>query len=971
MQPNRITKDEYGQSIDRTKLLTFTFDGQKLTGFAGDTVASALLANNVHLIARSIKYHRPRGILSCGVEEPTALIECARPGHKAFPNHKATEVMLSEGLIVKSQNNWPSRNFDAIAALSFGSRLLQAGFYYKTFKWPLWGWPKLYEKVIRKFAGSGRIRFDESADPNESVAMDQRNKFCQILIIGGGPAGLNAALECALQGLRVVIIEQDSEFGGSLLWNKASIDRMSTDSWLANTLDALHQCSNLTMLPNTLAFGHYDHGMLLAYQSFGLDEPGVLWKIRAERILLASGAIERPLVFSNNDRPGIMLASAVRAYLHRYAVRPGHRAVLAITDEKQRQATELELADAGITIAATVNPGEQLIDSTGHRRIRSVAIKTKEGKIVHHSCDLVCVSGGWTPTVHLAAHVHGALELNPDSYTPYAPSQQGCMLAMGANRGIFELEAVLADSENQAKEAMSQIGISVKLGKSVEFQSIQESLEFRISNDRCGSAFVDLQNDVTCSDLIQAVSEGYSDIELLKRYTLTGMGTDQGKTSWVNAVNEIAAVSESPATQLRHTSFRPPYSPVLFAGLAGARTGKFMTPVRKTPLHRVLENLGCVFQHSGDWLYARHFPKQNETMEESVNREVNAVRTSVGFVDMSTLGKFEVKGPGAELFVSRLYCNDVSQMPLGKVRYGLMLREDGIIFDDGTVARLGDEHYLLTATTANADAVWRWITRLAQIQWPNLEVTLTDVSEQWATIAIAGPKSRALLSKFDLSVNTDRLNFPFGTIREGTLPGNQKCRIYAVSYSGEMCFEVNIPAGFGCSFVERLMDVGQEFGITPYGIEALDVLRIEKGHLAVGSEIDGRTTPYDLGLGKMVAKDKDFIGQTLLNRSGLKSEERLQLVGLTAINEKFEIPAGGVVVEQPLSEKSQQRLSGWLTAAVYSPTLKIWVALALLKNGQNRQDDKLWVTSPIAGQSTQVEVCHPCFFDTEGTRLHG
>ena len=971
MQTNRIDSPEFGNSINRSKTLNFTFDGQNLSGFEGDTVASALLANDIHLVARSIKYHRPRGILTCGLEEPSALVECTRPNGAPIPNLKATEVYLSQGLVVKSQNNWPSRTFDLTGALSVGVPLLQAGFYYKTFKWPPWGWHRFYEKIIRRFAGTGRIDTDHTDMSKPNAMMDQRNKFCQVLIVGSGPAGLNAALTCARQGLNVVLTEQDQKMGGSLLWRKATIGNTSTDRWLNDTLKSLENSSNVSLLSGTLAFGQYDHGLVLAHQTQKTGESGIFWKFRAERILLATGAIERPLVFANNDRPGIMLASAVRAYIHRYAIRPGNRVFVAIHNDHEKQSAIKDFRAAGMTIAATLESGDQIIQCTGHRRVRSIKVRSAQGKVTQHPCDHICVSGGWTPTAHLAAHVQGGLSLDPELQVPIAPKKTGCLLALGGTRGLFELESVLQDSENQASTVFSQIEDSFKRPAHTKSNFERKPVNMHLSQSGPGPAFVDLQNDVTRKDLFQAVGEGYADIELVKRYTATGMGTDQGKTSWVNAISEVAMVTGNSPMDMHHTTFRPPYSPVSFAGLAGAKIGEHLSPIRRTPLHHSFEKLNCVFQTSGNWLYSRYFPQSGESLEQAVDREVKVVRSGVGFVDMSTLAKFEVKGEDAETFLSRLYCNNIDNMPLGKVRYGLMLREDGIIFDDGTIARLTKNHYLVTATTANADAVWRWMTRLAQIQWPNLDVRLTNVSEHWAAIAITGPKSRQLLSKLELGIDVSHKAFPFASVREGMLEGNIRCRIYTVSYSGEISFEVNIPARYAASFVDRLLDVGREFQITPYGLETLDVLRIEKGHLSVGREIDGRTTPYDLGLGKMVSKKKDFLGRTLLNRSGLNSNQRLQLVGLTSSNKGSDIPAGAVLLEQPHSPNTPQRPAGWLTAAVFSPTLGRSIALALLRSGHNRHGDELWAASPITNQSTHVKVGPTCFYDPQGTQLHG
>ena len=969
MQINRISSSEFGNAIDRSKPLEFVFDGQKLTGFAGDTVASALLANNIHLVGRSIKLHRPRGILSSGIEEPSAIVECATPGDGPVPNLKATEVLLLDGLVVNCQNNWPSRKYDAFGVLSYGSRLLTAGFYYKTFLWPNWGWHRIYEKVIRNFAGIGRVH--TSGSGTVAATADKRHKHCHILIIGSGPAGLSAALACSRSGIRVVLVEQEPNFGGSLLWRKGFVGEISANLWISQAVEELKQNPNVDLLSHTMVFGHYDHGLALAYQMGSNNDPHMFWKIRADRILLASGSIERPLAFPNNDRPGIMLAGAVRKYVNCYAVRPGTKVFIAIADETERDAAIADCNAAGIEVVECLKPDQEIVNVHGRHRVKAVSIKTSNSETVRYTCDLMCVSAGWTPTVHLAGHIQGKLTIDEFMQVPTPSNQGGPLLSVGASRGIFELNSILKDGQYQAHQAMSQIGV---IEENTEPQpAAVEPVNFPASIQPVAghNAFVDFQNDVTHDDLTQTLAEGYRDIELVKRYTATGMGTDQGKTSWVNASQHVAAAIGKLPKALGHTTFRPPYSPVPFSAIAGARIGNFMKPIRRTPLHQAFKKLNCVFQTSGDWLYSRYFPQENETLEQAVNREVRTVRSSVGFVDMSTLGKFEIKGPDAEAFLTRLYCSNVAAMPIGKVRYGLMLREDGILFDDGTIARLGDHHYVVTATTANSEAVWRWMTRLAQTQWSELNVTLANVSEHWAAIAIAGPKSRDVLSKFNFDFETGRREFPFASVREGVIDIDVPCRIFSVSYSGELSFEVNIPAGYANSFIDQLLDIGQDFGLTPYGLETLDVLRIEKGHISAGREIDGRTTPYDLGLGKMVSVNKDFIGRSLLNRSGLNSNERMQFVGLTATNQRSTISPGGVLASQQYSKHTRQDVIGHLTASIYSPTLDMWIALGLLRNGHHRYDDTIWVVSPIAGQSTEVRVRSTNFYDETGEQLNG
>ena len=967
----QISRNNLGSDIKRSNLIWFEFDGLRLSGYQGDTLASALLANNIHFVARSLKFHRPRGILSAGLEEPSALVECANPNGVFIPNLKITEVMLRDGLITKSQNNWPTLHWDISGVLFLFVRLMRVGFYYKTFKWPAWGWHYVYEKIIRRFAGHGRIRCDNATD-----LFDQRNKFCQLLIIGSGPAGLSAALTAVREGVEVVVIEQDAQFGGSLRWRKEEIDGLAPLHWLKNTLRELNQFNNFTLLPRTLGFGQYDHGMVLASQYLHNDEDlpgklsGIFWKIRAEKIILATGAIEKPKVFVNNDLPGIMLASAVRQYIYRFGVSPGKKAFLAIDDADERTSTKVALCRAGIEIAGSLKCGEKILNIKGRKHVNTVIYSSFEDKPVEVSCDLICVSSGWMPSAHLAAHKGGKFDYDEAFQSLVVPMQIGSMLLAGACRGIFSNRLSAVDGKSQAKQALAQLGLG-HVGEEVNTEyrtDPNQEYEIHIGNDK---AFVDLQNDVTRADIHQAIEEGFDDVELLKRYSTVGMGTDQGKTSWTNAISEISTCNFESDIDIRHTTFRPPYSPIRFGMLSGAKTGQDLTPVRRTPLHSALESMNCVFQTSGEWLYPRYFPKNNESMEETIIREVKCVRNGVGFVDMSTLGKIEVKGKDALDFLSRVYCNNISQIGVGRIRYGLMLREDGIVYDDGTIARLGEFHFLITTTTSNAQSVWLWLTKLLQTQWFGLDVFLTSVSDQWASVAIAGPQSRNLLSKLECSFDIDQKSLPFASVREGSIDGGIPCRVFTVSFSGELSYEINVPSGYANHLVCLLETAGLEFDLTPYGLETLDVLRIEKGHISIGTEVNGRTTPADLGLEKMVSTKKDFIGRSLLMRKGFQSQYRQQLVGLTSVDNKTKIPCGGHVVALPLSESRFQKSQGKLTAAVYSPTVERPIALAFLDNGFVRMGEKLWVVSPVFNESVEVVVGPSCVYDSDGERLHG
>jgi glycine cleavage system aminomethyltransferase T/NADPH-dependent 2,4-dienoyl-CoA reductase/sulfur reductase-like enzyme len=901
MQSHRLAS---GGRIDRTKDFQFSFNGRKLTGHPGDTVASALLANNISLVSRSLKYHRPRGILSAGLEEPNALLGCVDEYGVTVPNLKATEIRLRHGLVVVSQNCWPSLSFDLGSLLRLGSSLMTAGFYYKTFMWPAKGWAKLYERLIRRAAGQGRI-----APHTDAKQYDKRYIDCDTLVIGAGPQGIAEAIAAGATGESVMLIDQDQELGGCCLWDNRLIDNMAGDKWLTKHLARLRKKPNIKCKVNTLAFAQYDHNRVSAVEQRSSSPHAIYWRIRARRIIMATGMIEQPRVFAGNDRPGVMLAAAVRHYVYRYAVKPGNTAFLAIAETTERELTRTALEHAGISLAGVLEDGERIVATRGGRRLRGVCIQSKDATKRWLACDLLCVSAGWVPANHLTAHT----------------------------RKTQTYVARLADADCE---------------------------------DSIDKAFIDLQNDVTRADLAQAVDEGFEQVELLKRYTTVGMGTDQGKTSWPNAITELARLSKSTATDVGQTTIRPPFSPVSLGALIGADVGEHMVPVRYTPFHDAFTQYDCVMQTSGDWLYSRYFPRAGESMTQAIAREVRSVRNHVGCVDMSTLGKVDVKGQDALTFLSRLYCNNIGGLKPGRLRYGLMLREDGMVFDDGTVACLGRDHYLVTMTTANAESVWRWMTKLHQVDWPDLDVQLSRVSDHWASLAIAGPKARDVLAGLAPDFEIDRTSFPFASVRIGALGDDLPCRVFSVSFSGELSYEINVPAGYAEQLFERVMQVGSSYEIAPYGLETLDVLRIEKGHLSVGTEIDGRTTPQDLGLARIVSKTKDFLGAALLQRPALLSDDRLQLVGLVPVEQTNEIPAAAHLTEKPWSAGQTQSPLGRLTAAVYSPSLEHSIALALLQRGQQRLGETLWAVSPVKKCSVEVRVCSTCFYDIEGQRLH-
>ena len=959
MQARRLTQ---GGHIDRHQMLGFTFNGQLLQGYYGDTLASALLANNIILVARSIKFHRPRGIMTAGLEEACALVTCLDRNGVPVPNLKVTEVQLKSGLVASSQNCWPRVDFDLASFLQLGSALLNAGFYYKTFMWPKNWWHQCYEKIIRRAAGQGI-----ASTKKDLKTYDRRLHQCELLIIGSGPTGLAAALAAAEKNTSVVIAEQDHQLGGSSNWEQTDNESMKIDEWRQQALAVIEKNPNIKVMTNCLVFGQYDHGSVMAVERNVSPVDSISWRFRAGRILLASGATEKPLVFSDNDRPGIMLAASVRQYIYRYAVMPGRHAMLAIADIEERELTRQALLHAGIKVVGELQDGEQISRTQGRRRLRKVEIIDANGNIKHINCDLLCVSAGWSPNAQLLGQLGVRLDYDSNHRSLIPLQQMGLQLCAGAARGLTSVSACIQDGKQQALNAVAQLQSHQS---SHALPAIPESHSKLTHHGGSGLAFVDYQNDVLRSDLELAVREGYEHVELVKRYTTLGMGTDQGKTSWVNAITELERITSRPASEIGHTSFRPPYSPVSIGALIGAEVGQHMTPIRQTPFHQVFKKFNCIFQTSGDWVYSRYFPLADETMDQAIQREVKAIRNQVGCIDMSTLGKVDVKGSDALKFLSRVYCNDFAKIEPGRLRYVLMLREDGILWDDGTIAQLSIEHFLVTTTSANSASVWLWLNRLLQIQWPDLDVQITLVSDHWASLAITGPKARILLQKLQPNFKTDQKSFPFASVRVGTLEDTIPCRIFSVSFSGELSYEINVPASYADWLFETVMERGQDNGVTAYGLETLDVLRIEKGHLSIGTEIDGRTTPMDLGLKKMVSTKKSFIGSSLLQRPALNESTRPQLVGLTPIDGKTAIPVAALLCDQPWRQGVLQTSQGILTASIYSPSLKQPIALALLENGQQRHGEQLWAVSPIAKQSVKVTVGPSCFYDLKGERVH-
>ncbi|MEQ9487778.1 MAG: sarcosine oxidase subunit alpha family protein [Alphaproteobacteria bacterium] len=979
-QPNRLPD---AGSVDRDKPLRFTFNGKSYTGFAGDTLAAALLANGVDLIGRSFKYHRPRGVFSAGTEEPNALVTVGK-SIEARPNLRATEVYLTNGMTARSQNCWPSVEHDIGAATGLISRVIGAGFYYKTFMWPAKAW-KTYEYFIRHAAGLG-----SPPEGHDDAGYDHRNAHCDILVIGGGPAGLAAATAAAQSGARVMLCDDRAKPGGTLAWLNASIDGIAAADWATGIADRLDKQKNLTRLQDTTAFAVGDGNHVLLEQRLGWKDRR-LWKVRPKRIVLAGGAIERPIVFPGNDRPGVMMASAVRRYLHEFGVRPGKRAAIVTNNDSGYDAIA-DLKNAGIGVACVIDIRDRCDETVtakagsvpvhiaatvtgtqGRKRLSGIDVETSTGKH-HYDFDIICVAGGWTPGLQLYSQRQGKLRFDETigAHLPVDPASP--MAVVGAAAGTFGLHECLQEGWQAGNAAAAGLGFA-------ETEAHTYSVACEESVDPDGSAiipveavlrskqkaFVDLQNDVTCADLSLALGEGFISIEHVKRYTTTGMGTDQGKTSNVNAIKTVAAITGVSPSDIGHTTFRPPFSPVSMGAIAGDNRGKLVAPTRRTPFHATCTKAGVVFLESGDWLYPRYYPKPGESMAAAIEREVTNTRQNVGMVDMSSLGKIDVQGPDTLAFLERVYCNNLATLKTGRIRYSLMLREDGILFDDGTVTKLGDNHFLVTTTTARAGSAWMHMDNLRQAHWPDLKVSLTSVTDVWASIAVAGPKARDLVQSLTDDIDCSADAFPPSSMMEGTIDG-MPVRIFRVSFSGELGFEINILADHASTLWDRLEQEGEAFGLMPYGLEALDIMRIEKGHVSVGTEIDGRTTASDVGLGRMVSTKKDFIGKALLQRPAFNSPGRRQLVGLKAKDGKSDIPYGAQIAATKWTGTPQET-QGHSTACIKSPTLGESIALALVVDGHDRLGETVWAVSPVANASVQVEITSPHFYDPDGTKV--
>jgi sarcosine oxidase, subunit alpha len=947
-----------GGRIDRERPIAFEFDGRRLTGCHGDTLASALLANGVHLVGRSFKYHRPRGILSAGAEEPNALVTIDRGAGRITPNLRATQVELYDGMRARSQNRFPSLSFDLGAVNNAISPLLATGFYYKTFMWPRSLWRHVYEPAIRAAAGLGRA--PTAADPDRYM---HRYVHCDVLIVGAGPAGLAAALAAAARKARVVVCDEQAELGGSLLTEDSTVEGRPASEWLADTLQTLHD-AGVVLLPRTTAFGWFPDNMIGAVERVTdhLSDPDSrlprerLWHIRAREVVVAAGAVERPLVFSGNDRPGVMLADAARTYLLRYGVRIGSR-IIVVAEDDSAYAAAVALEQSGITIVAVVDrrrESSNVARSSGLPVRLAVSVATTSGsQRVNHVmlsngekvlCDAVLMCGGWIPTVHLFAQSREKLQFDetlqaflPGSWTKHARSAGACS-------GTFDLAACLEEgyAAGGANDRPPRSGNPV-VRAPMSPAPVRQSM-----------AFVDFQNDVTTKDLKVATQEGFRSIEHVKRYTTAGMATDQGKLGNLNALAIVADLLHQPIPRVGHTTFRAPYTPVTFGALAGSARGDLFEPVRQTPMHDQATAIGAVFENVGTWQRARYFPRDGEDMHRAVARECRAVRNAVGMFDATTLGKIEVTGPDAAAFLDRIYTGSFSRLAPGRCRYGLLLTEAGYVLDDGVIARLGADRFHVTTTTGGAASVLHHMEDYRQTEFPELRVWLTSVTEQWAVIAVQGPLARQVIAPHVQDIDLAPDAMPHMSVREGHICG-APARLFRVSFTGELGFEINVPADYGAMVWQAI----HASDVTAYGTETMHVLRAEKGYIVVGQETDGTVIPGDLGLGWTIAREKaDFVGKRSLTLPDMLRHDRRQLVGLLSAD----------LLEEGAQIVSNQDGIGHVTSAYRSETLQAPIALGLIAAGRSRVGELLHV--PMPDRTIAVGVTNPVFYDRQGVRLH-
>jgi methylglutamate dehydrogenase subunit C len=979
-----------GGRIDRSRIVRFSLDGKAMSGFPGDTLASALLANGVRIVGRSFKYHRPRGFLSAGVEEPNGLFTLGERG-RSEPNVAGTATELIDGLVARRQNGWPSVAFDMAAVNALLAPLLTAGFYYKTFMGPTRGSWMFYERFIRRAAGLGRGTHQRDPDRYET-----RHAFADVLVIGAGPAGLAAGLVAGRAGARVLLVEQDALLGGGLLLEPVA---SAAEAWRRDIETELESMVHVTIMRRTTALGVYDGGTValverrdhLCPDPAAAEARQVVITVRARAIIYATGATERPLVFANNDRPGVMLASAARCYLNRFAVVLAKRAVIvtnndsaygtafdlarqgvAVTVADQRHAIDAQLMADAQALAVEVIAAATVTDVLGGKTVRgAVLARARDGSEPRtRACDLVCMSGGWTPAVHLTSHggIKPRYRADIGAFVPdgYAVGQFGA----GAVTGSLTLAAAINEGLQAGRSAARRAGrdtpessLSVpRLG------TVGHAVEavWWLPHRKADKAFVDFQNDVTVKDLTIAQQEGYESVEHVKRYTTLGMGTDQGKTSNINALAIVALLRNGDMSAMGTTTFRPPFTPVAFGALAGRSVGHHFRPTRRSPLHDWHVAHGGELIEAGVWMRSWWYRWAGATAEAACIEEMRLVRSAVGLADASTLGKIDVQGPDAAEFLSRIYANNFANLPVGKARYGVMLSDDGTVFDDGSTTRLAETRYFMTTTTAQAGEVMSWIEFLLQTAWTDLRVHVTSVSDEWAAMAVAGPKARAAL---ELSLPGEDLSdarLPYMGCLEIELDG-VPLRLIRLSFSGELAYEVYAPADYGVALWEHILSSAAPLGIRPFGLEAVASLRIEKGHVA-GLELDHRNTLDDLGLARMASKDKAYVGRALRERPMLKDLQRWSLVGLECLEPRKRLRGGSILFAA--TDRIQGHGRGYVTSVTWSTELSKFIALGLYEGGLKHSGEEIVCAFPLKGELVRARIVSPMFIDPRGERLH-